>query len=146
MDTIGRIDKADFPELSLTDIEVKIDTGAYTSAIHSHDIKEQVIDGTTYITFQIMDPSHPEFKDDVYKTSHFKTKKIKSSSGIAEERYIVQTQIILFGKEIPIELSLSQRSDMRFPILLGRKLLKGRFIVDPSKKNLSYNLKRNNLK
>lgn len=143
MKTIGRIDKADFPELSLSNIDVKIDTGAYTSSIHSHDIKEVEINGQKFISFQIMDPSHPEFKDEVYKTNHFKTKLVKNSGGVAEERYFVETKIILFGEEIPIELSLSTRSDMKYPILLGRKLLNKRFIVNPARTNLSYKQKRN---
>ncbi|MBT7825205.1 MAG: peptidase, partial [Bacteroidetes bacterium] len=49
--TIGRKDKADFPELKLTNISCKIDTGAFTSTIHSHDIKEIIIDGEKYIEF-----------------------------------------------------------------------------------------------
>lgn len=142
MKIVGRADKADFPELSLKNINVKIDTGAYTSSIHSHDIKELTIDGEKYIVFQILDPSHPKYRDEEYKTKHFIKKSIKNSFGNSEQRFIIETTIVLFGEEYPINLSLSERSDMKYPILIGRKFLNGRFTVDTSKKNISYKLKK----
>jgi len=80
--TIGRKDKADFPELKLTNISCKIDTGAFTSTIHSHDIKEIIIDGEKYIEFQLLDPSHPKYRDEKLKTKNFTKKNIKNSFGI----------------------------------------------------------------
>jgi hypothetical protein len=141
---IGRVDKADFPELSLTNISLKVDTGAYTSSIHCHDINEVVIDNEKYIEFQLLDPSHLKFNNKKFKTKRYQKKSIKNSFGISEERFVVETVIVIFGKEYPIELSLSERSDMKYPILIGRKMLSGRFIVDTSKVNLSYRLKRKN--
>jgi hypothetical protein len=141
MKVIGRVDKADFPELSLVNIDIKIDTGAYTSSIHSHDIKELIINGEPYIAFQILDPSHPLFDGREFKTRRFKKKVVKNSFGVSEERYFIETTIILFEEEYPIHLSLSERGNMKYPILIGRRLLKKRFMVDPSKKNLSYKKK-----
>ena len=146
MKIIGRSDKADFPELSLSDIDVKIDTGAYTSSLHSHKIKEFELDGEKYVCFQILDPSHPQYQEKEYKTKRFKKKLVKNSFGESEERFIVETIIVLFGEEYPIYLSLSERSDMKFPILIGRRLLNRRFMVDSSKTNLSYRQKRKNKK
>ena len=130
---IGRTDKADFPELNLTDIDFKVDTGAYTSSIHSHDIKELVINGEKHIEFKILDSSHPEYNNQIFKTKHYKKKRVKNSFGKSEQRFVIETIIIIFGNEYPIELSLSERSDMKYPVLIGRKLLKGRFIVDISR-------------
>lgn len=146
MKIIGRSDKADFPELSLSDIKIKIDTGAYTSSIHSHDIKELEIDGEHYILFQILDPTHPQYRDKEYKTKSFKKKVVKNSFGESEERFVVKTTIILFGEEYPIHLSLSERSDMKYPILIGRRLLNKRFIVDSSKTYLSFRHKKKHSK
>jgi len=142
MKIIGRIDKADFPELSLSNINIKIDTGAYTSSIHSHDIVEYTENGENYITFQILDPSHPKYTNQEYKTKRFKKKHIKNSFGSSEQRFVVETTIVLFGEEFPIQLSLSERSNMKYPILIGRKLLNRRFIVDTSKINISYKQKK----
>lgn len=145
MEVIGRVDKADFPELSLKNIKIKIDTGAYTSSIHSHDISEVVENGEKYIVFQILDPSCPQFTGEEYKTKRFKKKEIKNSFGISEERYIVETTIMLYGEEYPIQLSLSERSNMKYPILIGRRLLNKRFVVDTSKKNISFKMKKKKL-
>lgn len=141
MKTIGRTDKADFPELSLSDINIKIDTGAYTSSVHSHHIKEIVAEDGNYIEFQLLDPSHEMYTGEVLKTKNYKRKKVKNSFGHSEVRFIVKTIIILFNTEYPIELSLSERSKMKYPFLIGRKLLKNRFLVDSSKKDISYKKK-----
>jgi hypothetical protein len=60
-----------------------------------------------------------------------------------QERYIIKSKIILFGKAYKAEFSLSDRSHMKNPILLGRKLLNGKFVVDVSEEDLSYQLKLN---
>lgn len=142
MKIIGRVDKADFPELNLRNINVKVDTGAFTSSIHSHDIKEVDLNGEKFIEFKLLDPSHAKYKDKIFKTKNYKMKSIKSSFGNIEERFIISTKIVIFAQEYPIELSLSERSDMKFPILLGRKFLNKRFIVNTSLKNVSIKLKR----
>lgn len=142
MKTIGRIDKADFPELSLSDINVKVDTGAYTSTIHSHHIKELNIEGEKHIEFQLLDPTHSMYKDEIFKTKRYKKKWVKNSFGKSEQRFVVETIIIVFDEAYPIELSLSERSDMKYPILLGRRLLNKRFVVDTSQQNLSYKMKK----
>ncbi|MFT4754243.1 MAG: hypothetical protein ACI9GM_001614 [Salibacteraceae bacterium] len=136
MRTIGRIDKAGFPELILDNIDVKIDTGAYTSSIHSHEIRR--VDN--HIEFKLLDPSHPEYNHKVFRTDNFREKEIKSSNGVSEIRFLVQTIILLFEQEYPIELSLSERGSMKYPVLLGRKFLNKKFIVDSSKKNISFKL------
>lgn len=135
---IGRKDIADFPELELENIAVKIDTGAFTSSIHCHQIEELEHNGNKVIRFQLLDESHEQYKDKVFVFKNFKEKVIKSSTGHAESRFIIKTTIALFGKIYPIELSLSERGEMKYPVLLGRKLLRKNFIVDVAKKNLSF--------
>lgn len=141
MNVIGRIDKADFPELSLLDISIKIDTGAYTSSIHSHDIKEFEVDGEKILEFEILDPSHDQFKKKLFRTKKYKVKSVKSSNGEAEERFFVDTNVILFGDEFPIQLSLTDRSKMKHPILIGRRFLNKKFLVNTVLKDVSYNQK-----
>jgi len=142
MKIIGKIDKADFPGLFLSNINIKIDTGAYTSTIHCHHIKEIVINGEEQIEFQLMDPTHSKYCDETFKTKHYKRKWVKNSFGKSEHRFVVETTMVIFEEEYPIELSLSERSDMKYPILIGRKLLNKRFIVDTSQQNLSFKLKK----
>lgn len=142
MKTIGRVDQADFPELDLEDIKIKVDTGAFTSSIHSHEIIEVEEGNEKFIEFKLLDPSHPNYSSRTFKTKNYYKKAVKSSFGDVEKRFVVKTTIVVFDEEYPIELSLSERGQMTYPILLGRKFLNNRFIVNPAEKNISYHLKK----
>lgn len=146
MKIIGRIDKADFPELNLQDINIKVDTGAFTSSIHSHDVKEIEVNGKKHIEFKLLDPSQTKYLDKVFKVKNYTVKAIKSSFGDIEHRFIINTIIVIFDKEYKIELSLSDRSEMNFPILIGRKFLNKKFIVNTVLTNVSAKLKRSKKK
>ena len=138
---IGRIDKIDFPEFELTEIEAKIDTGAFTSAIHTHKIEEVIMNNENFIKFTLLDPEHANYNQREFKTKNYEKKTIKSSNGTSEERFAIKTTVTLFKETHTIELTLSERSDMKYPILLGRKFLNKKYIVDSSQKNNSYKLK-----
>ena len=131
---IGRTDIADFPKLDLLGIHVKIDTGAYTSSFHCHDIKIE----NNILKCQLLDPEHHKFQDIHFEFSEFSQKKVKSSNGQIENRYLIETEIFIFNQIYPIALTLSERGSMKYPVLLGRKFLSKKFIVDTSKKNVSY--------
>lgn len=138
---IGRLDKADFPKLDLENIEVKIDTGAYTSAIHCHNIREEATTNGTYLCFNLLDPSHPEYNEKEIRLKKYDKTTVKSSTGHTEDRFVIKTKIILFGKTYSVSLTLSDRKDMKYPILIGRKLLLNKFVVDVSRVNASFDLK-----
>ncbi|MDO6743359.1 RimK/LysX family protein [Tenacibaculum soleae] len=138
---IGRIDKADFPELALSGIDLKIDSGAYTSSIHCTKIEEIKIDGDNFIKFTLLDPEHSLYNNKEFKTKKYTSKAVKSSNGISEMRFLIKTEIFIFDTLFPIHLTLTERKDMKFPILLGRKFLNNKFIIDTAKKNISHKLK-----
>lgn len=143
---IGRKDKADFPTLDLYDIDVKIDSGAYTSSIHCHNIELiRQNDKTSMVRFNLLDPDHPDYDEKEFLLPVQRIKNVKSSSGAAERRIFIKTDIILFGNSYPIELSLTDRSDMKYPVLLGRRLLKKGFIIDVARINLSYRRKKKSI-
>ena len=143
---IGRKDKADFPELGLYDIDAKVDTGAYTSSIHCHDIMEVDEVGVSKVRFRLLDPSRPSYNNMELIHSIYAKREIKNSFGQVEERYIIKTKVLLFGELFDIELSLTDRSRMVYPVLLGRKLLFNHFIVDVRQTDLSYNQKLRRMK
>lgn len=120
---IGRREFVDFPHLSITHIEAKIDTGAYTSSIHCKHIEQKTIDEKDVLLFKLMD-------DTIHSVEHFSRKNIKNSFGEKEERYIIKTLIKIGKKTILTTISLSDRKNMRYQVLIGRRLLKGKFIVD----------------
>ena len=140
---IGRVDKVDFPDLFLEDIDVKIDSGAYTSSIHCSNIEETTIDGSPFVKFKLLDPEHSFYNNKEFTSKNYASKIVKSSNGMSEKRIMIQTQIIIFNTTFPIYLTLSERKDMKFPILLGRKFMNKKFIIDIAKKNLSHKLKYN---
>ncbi len=132
-DIIGRLERVDIPEFNLSGIEAKIDTGAYNGAIHVSLVSEFERDGKDWIRFVLLDEDHPEFHNKVYETDTFEEKSIRSSNGTVQHRYMVPATIVLKGKELKAKLSLTNRKDLRYPILLGRKIIKKHFIIDASK-------------
>jgi hypothetical protein len=136
---IGRSDIVDLPDLGLHNVDVKIDTGAYTSSIHCSRIKiVKEADGTKAITFTIPGSKLHEKGLHHFKVKDFDQRSIRSSNGHLQKRFIIQSHIVLFGRRIQAEFSLADRSSMKYPILLGRQLLSKRFLVDVSKTNQSY--------
>jgi hypothetical protein len=137
MQILGRSDRVDLPGLGLENIHAKIDTGAYTSSLHCSSAK--VVNGQ--LEFVLLDEEHPEFTGMKFKMYKFTQREVKNSSGEAELRYIIRTTIKLFNRKIRAEFSLSDREKLRFPVLLGRKILRNRFLIDVTKKDLYYNTK-----
>ncbi len=133
---IGRVDKVDFPLLELYNIDVKIDTGAYTSAIHCSDI----IEDNNRLRCIFNSNTHQNFGKTEIVFSKFSRTNVKSSNGFKENRYKVKSEVIFFGKTYKINLTLSTRDDMKFPVLIGRQFLKRKFLVDVDLDNVSYNL------
>lgn len=123
---IGRRELVSFPLLNISKVEAKIDTGAYTCAIHCKNIILKNNSDGPLLAFQLLD-------DTTYHFNQFGQKKIKNSFGEMEERYIIKTVIVIGKKRIKSTISLSDRESMRYPVLIGRRLLKGKFIVDVSK-------------
>ena len=75
---IGRNDKADFPELNLKNINIKIDTGAFTSSIHSCDVKEIELNGEKHIEFKLLDPLHQKYNNKIFKVKNYKVKNMST--------------------------------------------------------------------
>lgn len=123
---IGRTEIADLPTFRLKNKVVKIDSGAYSSSIDAVSAK---VDGEKLkVQFE------PD--GDIITFDSWTTKTIKSSNGFANERFIIIGKIILGDSEYKTRFSLTDRSGMRYPILLGRKLLNKHFIIDTSRTNV----------
>ena len=133
---IGRKEKISLPKLGLNLVWAKIDTGAYTSSLHAEEIREEEVDGKKVLKFQILMPAHEKFTGKTLTFEKYRKKKVKNSFGQAEIRYLIETEISLAGEKFMAEFTLSDRSTMKNSILLGRKILTGRFLVDVSKINL----------
>lgn len=137
MKILGRSDRVDLPRLGLSNIHAKVDTGAYNCSLHCGHAK--VVDGK--LEFVLLDEEHPEFTGIKYTFKRFKQREIKNSFGEAELRYVIKTSIRIFGHRIRAEFSLSNRGNLKFPVLLGRKILRNRFLIDVTQKDLYFNSK-----
>lgn len=134
---IGRKEKISLPALGLKLVWAKVDTGAYTSSIHAENLEVVEQNGKRILRFQPLLPGHKSFTGEMVTFEHFREKKVKNSFGHAEVRYLIETTFELAGESYSAEFTLSDRSSMRNAILLGRKILKNRFLVDVSKVNLA---------
>ncbi len=129
LEVIGRTTKLSFPEIGLNNISAKVDTGAYTSSIHCGSI-EKINEKQVRCIF--LDAENKSFSGMEYTFDIIKEVSVKSSNGIKERRIVIQTKVVVNEKEFDIYLTLTDRKDMKFPVLLGRKFLKNRFLVDVS--------------
>jgi hypothetical protein len=126
--TVGRREIVSFPDLKLFDLAAKMDTGANTTALHCHEVR--VENGTLF--FRPLDPSHPAYDGREHATVDFQQKLIRSSFGDEEMRYVIRTRIRIGTRIIRSFICLTNRKSMKYPVLIGRRLLKARFIVDVS--------------
>lgn len=132
---IGRIEKIGFPNWSIDQLDAKVDTGAYTSSLHCHKIDVVSKSDGKYVHFSLFDPEHPSYQDRVFESRLVKIRKVKSSNGTVQKRYTIKEIAKFCGKNRSIELTLTDRSAMKYDLLLGRKFLE-HFLVDVSKKYL----------
>lgn len=123
---VGRVEQATFPKLGLYNISVKIDTGAYNSSIHCANIQE--IDDRLHCCFA--PPLSTDFDNKILIFDTYHIAVVKSSNGHTERRYKIITTIHFGNLDYSIALTLTDRGEMRYPVLIGRKFLKKRFLVD----------------
>ena len=138
MTVLGRYDRVDLPDLKLRNIHAKVDTGAYRCSMHCHQV--EVIDGQLH--FILLDQEHAEFTGTRFVFNDYFERDIRNSFGETERRFVIVTTVRIFNEDITAEFSLCNRGSLKFPILIGRKILRNRFLIDVKKKNLSFKEKR----
>ena len=127
---IGRREWIALPQLGVSALHGKIDTGAYRSSLHAEQVEEFEKEGEDWIRFV----THSQDGKEVPCESIIAfRKRVKSSTGEAKERYFLRTKFrAAGGLEWPVLMSLADRSEMTFPLLIGRRALSSRFVVDTS--------------
>ena len=127
--TIGWREYVSLTELKVDNVVAKIDTGANLSSIHASEIKITSKDKLKFVTFKIKKNKNTLKKVTCELQGY---KKIKSSDGVVEKRPVVKTPMVLDGIRKNIELTLTDRKTMDYTMLIGRKALGRRWIVNPS--------------
>jgi hypothetical protein len=109
---------------------VKVDTGARSSALHAFDVQTMTKNGREFVRFKV----HPKQRDTrqtvVAEAEVLDHRLVKSSSGQRSLRPVIRTLVVFQGEQWPIELTLVDRDEMGFRMLLGRQAVRGRFLVD----------------
>ncbi len=119
------------PELGIRDVKAKIDTGAKTSSLHVIDFEVKMKNGKEWARFKV----HPDVEGQVTVTAEARIvdwRDIKDSGGHATNRPIIKALCQIADTEQVIEVSLTQRAEMGFRMLIGREALRRRFVVDPA--------------
>jgi glutathione synthase/RimK-type ligase-like ATP-grasp enzyme len=129
LQTIGRHIRVSMPELGVRDILGKVDTGAYQSALHAENI---MVDNQNILHCNITYTSlsgKPVVRQVSFR--HYDIVSVTNTSGKPEQRYRIKTLVSIAGKEYRTPLTLTNRGSMKSPMLLGRRLLRGRFLINP---------------
>lgn len=134
---IGITDFISIPEAGITNLPCKVDTGADSCAIHCDRARIREKNGEELLVFKLLDKGHPLYSGKELAIKNFKETRVKSSFGDYEYRYQVMIKFKMFGKEFEAQFNLSNRKNMKYPVLLGRKFLANNFIVDVSRRNIS---------
>ncbi len=133
--TVGWREWLALPELGIDKIKAKVDTGARTSCIHAFRVEEFIQDEQVWVRFwvhPIQDDNNTEIQ---CQAKVIDQRTVTDSGGHQEQRYVIQTQLLIGGQQWPIEATLTNRDTMKFRMLLGRTAMAGRIVVDPE---LSY--------
>jgi hypothetical protein len=127
---LGWREWVDLPDLAVERIKAKVDTGARSSALHAYNLRIYYRAGRPHVSFDI----HPMQRDVEAsipaRAEVVAIRSVRSSSGQVELRPVINTHIAVGEHVWPIELTLTNRDEMGFRMLLGRQAIRGRFLVD----------------
>jgi glutathione synthase/RimK-type ligase-like ATP-grasp enzyme len=125
-DIIGAKTLIDFPSLGILGVPAKVDTGADSSSIWASNIREE--DGELYFT--LFDVNSPHYTGEELRLSQFKLVSVKNSFGVAEYRYKVHLPVVIGGRKLNVRFTLADRGNSSNPVLIGRRTIRNKFIVD----------------
>jgi hypothetical protein len=126
---VGWKENAALPDLNVKNVIAKIDTGANLASIDAADIKIVSRDKVKYVKFNVMKRNNTVRKTSAPLEGY---KRIKSSNGDVERRPYIKTTLLMDGITKKIELTLTDRGPMEYTMLIGRKALGRRWVVNPS--------------
>jgi ribosomal protein S6--L-glutamate ligase len=137
---IGSEEWIRIPELNIPAVKARIDSGAKTSTLHAYNIQTFEDNGKEYVRFDVHPVQHNRRISVRCKAELVGRRVIKSSSGDRQKRYVIKTPITLGGETWDIEVTLTNRDNMGYRMLIGREAMRGRYIVDPEQKFVFGNL------
>ena len=143
---IGWREKVSLPDLGISSVKAKIDTGARSSALHAFDIELFKKDDVDFVRFKVHPVQRSRKKVVVAEAPLVDVREVRNSGGRAQSRPVILTTISLGGQQWPIELTLTNRKKMGFRMLLGRQGVRDRFLVDSGRSYVQSSLPAHKLK
>ncbi|MGI9627362.1 MAG: ATP-dependent zinc protease family protein [Longimicrobiales bacterium] len=128
---IGWKEWVSFPDLGVVGIRSKVDTGARTSALHATNVREYEVDGTPWVRFTVHCELGATDEEVTIELPLLERRPVRDSGGREEVRPVVNARVELGGRQWDIEVTLTRRDDMEFNMLLGRRAVRGKFLIDP---------------
>ena len=128
---IGWREWVKLPDLGVARVKVKVDTGARSSALHVFDLSQFSRGGKPWVRFKIHPAQRSQKNIVAAEARVLDFRCVKNSSGKTTNRPVIVTQVELLGLNWPIELTLANRDEMGFRMLLGRQAVRQHFLVDP---------------
>lgn len=122
------------PQLNIRRIKCKVDTGARTSALHAYFIEPDSV--RNIVRFGIHPLQNNTDKKVICEAAILDYRLVSDSGGHRENRFVIESTIILGSERWRIEMNLTDRDTMRFRMLLGRSAINNKFIVDPQRSYL----------
>lgn len=134
---IGWREWLSIPDLHIDRIKAKIDTGARTSAIHAYNIERFTERGVPQVSF-LVHPLQRSQKQSVACVAEIRDERsVRSSSGHMQHRFVIEVNVGIGDRIWPIELTLADRDQLGFRMLLGRQALRDQFLIDPKRSFLA---------
>lgn len=130
---IGWREWVSLPQLHIDKIKAKVDTGARTSALHAFSLSPFKENGKDLIRFLIHPIQHNTELEVACVAEIVDKRPVTDSGGHTEDRFVIMTPIEIAGQTWPIEITLTERENMLFRMLLGRSALRRRFTINPAK-------------
>lgn len=131
---IGWREWVKLPNLGINWLKAKVDTGARTSVLHAFQVDVFDEDGCDKVRFSLH-PRRNSKREVVCTADLLDIRWVTDSGGHKEQRCVIQTELVLAGEYLPIEMTLTSRDTMRFRMLIGRTALPSHFLINP---NASY--------
>lgn len=119
----GSFEQVTLPTFSDLEYIAKVDTGAYSGAIHCTHLEEVRTDGKRLLRFK------PLRNSEMIETRDYRRTYVRSSTGHRVKRYLITTQMIVRGIAYDVKIGLSDRKDMQYEILIGRRFLREHTIL-----------------
>jgi hypothetical protein len=133
---IGWREWVQLPDLGVSEMKAKVDTGADNSSLHAFNLERFERDGVEYVRFEIHPKQRSRKPSINCEAPLAMEKKVKNPGGRTELRPVIRTRVVVAGEELEALINLTSRDEMGFRMLLGRRAVRNRFVIDPGRSYL----------